>query len=234
MGIPPHPGELQIEEAGNSGLGFGDALRWGGSEGRQLDTCILRVSFFLLAGNMTHVRQVSDGHVRITELVLEKNEPPPKKKKIGKTVNLRRHWEGTQWNCRVVSSVRVWVYISLWRGGGREWFYFLPGGCADSPETPATRGVFSWEVRTHPMLGTLQGSARSSPPGWVQLTRWIILVLDAETLSWKDSSSSDGYRCTFLGEVPQPRRKDISSDWSIRETTFKAVLVRHCKGVDTT
>ena len=72
--------ESQIEEAGNSGLGFGDALRWGGSEGRQLDTCILRVSFFLLAGNMTHVRQVSDGHVRITELVLEKNEPPPKKK----------------------------------------------------------------------------------------------------------------------------------------------------------
>lgn len=27
MGIPPHPGESQIEEAGNSGLGFGDALR---------------------------------------------------------------------------------------------------------------------------------------------------------------------------------------------------------------
>lgn len=27
MGIPPHPGESQIEEAGNSGLGFGDAQR---------------------------------------------------------------------------------------------------------------------------------------------------------------------------------------------------------------
>lgn len=37
---------------------------------------------------MTHVRQVSDGHVRITELVLEKNEPPPKKKKLGKLLTL--------------------------------------------------------------------------------------------------------------------------------------------------
>ena len=27
MAIPPHPGESQIEEAGNSGLGFGDAQR---------------------------------------------------------------------------------------------------------------------------------------------------------------------------------------------------------------
>ena len=160
--------ESQIEEAGNSGLGFGDALRWGGSEGRQLDTCILRVSFFLLAGNMTHVRQVSDGHVRITELVLEKNEPPPpKKKKIGKTVNLRRHWEGTQWNCRVVSSVRVWVYISLWRGGGREWFYFLPGGglCRQSRDSSNT---WCLQLRSEntPHAGNSPGQC-SLLPSWV-------------------------------------------------------------------
>lgn len=51
---------------------------------------------FLLSsgGTVTHVRQVTHGYVRTTELVLEKNEQ--KKKKVEKTVKLRRYGERTQ------------------------------------------------------------------------------------------------------------------------------------------
>ena len=117
MPVLPHPGESQIEEAGNSGLGFGEgaehALRWGGSEGRQLDTCILRVSFSLLAGNVTHVRQVSEGHVRTTELCWRQMNQK-KKKNWGKLLTLggtERELSDTAGQCP--PPWRVWVYVSV-------------------------------------------------------------------------------------------------------------------------
>ena len=88
---------------------------------------------------------------------------PPKKKKIGKTVNLRRHWEGTQWNCRVVSSVRVWVYISLWRGGGREWFYFLPGGAVQTVQRLQQHVVSSAEKWEHTPCWELSRAVLAPP-----------------------------------------------------------------------
>lgn len=90
---------------------------------------------------MTHVRQVSEGHVRTTELVLEKNEP----KNWGKLLTLSGTERELSDNCRAVSSTLKSLGLRFPVKGPREGVVLLPAwDCVHSPERLQQQvGVFS-------------------------------------------------------------------------------------------
>lgn len=98
----------------------------------------------------------------------------------------------------------------------REGVVLFPAKGCILTETPAASGCLLQlrsEKNTPHGGGHIRVADCLHAPSWCGWLGEATLLLDAKTPGWKDLSccSSDGHRCTFLGEGPQSRTKGINS-----------------------